>query len=200
MWGNINRLCEFDARVRTFLIAVKFWSKQRGVNDSKCGFINSFGFVIMGIKFLQIISPPVLPQDDIQKFVKEDTLGNTKMMFKNRNNMDMGTLLYSFFLFYYELDYKKFEISVRFKGLIEKRRDHWEKSLRRDQCALIIEDPWETENNVARNIRPHTIEILRDEFRIAAETCKTRSWQDLVRFQSMQQRKRNGKKRKRAWE
>jgi len=79
----ISRLCEFDNRVRTFLIAIKYWSKQRGINNAKNGYINSFGWVMLGLKFLQFISPPVIPVVNVEDFFEEKSTQH----FKQRNRM-----------------------------------------------------------------------------------------------------------------
>ena len=50
-----------DWRVRPLLLFVKFWARQRNVNNALEGTLNSFGFCLMVIHYLQACSPPVLP-------------------------------------------------------------------------------------------------------------------------------------------
>ena len=42
-------------------ISIKYWSKIGGINDACNGYINSFGYSLLSIKFLQSIKPPILP-------------------------------------------------------------------------------------------------------------------------------------------
>lgn len=167
----ICRLCEFDNRVRTFLIALKFWSKQRGVNNAKNGFINSFGWVMLGLKYLQFISPAVIPVVDIQDFLDEKVMKN----FKQRNRMDQGTLLFGFFTFYSEFDFSTYEICVRQKELLRKRYNEWTKvhGLREDQQLVIIEDPFQLDNNVARNVRMKALDAMHSEFLRGRTMCQS---------------------------
>lgn len=166
----ISRLCEFDNRVRTFLIAVKYWSKQRGVNNAKCGYINSFGWVMLGLKFLQFISPPVIPIVGIEDFLNEQITTN----FKQKNKMDQGTLLYGFFTFYSQFDFKKFEVMVREKELMVKRHQEWEKlGVKKEKRVVIIEDPFQLDNNVARNVKEDKLGHMLEEFNRGKQLCES---------------------------
>ncbi|KAJ3230826.1 hypothetical protein HDU78_008088 [Chytriomyces hyalinus] len=53
---------DMDSRVRPFVTMIKYWAKQRALNDAaKGGTLSSYCWVIMAINFLQTRSPPVLP-------------------------------------------------------------------------------------------------------------------------------------------
>jgi DNA polymerase sigma len=70
---HIRQYMQIDIRVRPLLLAVKHWAKQRGINESTKGTLNSFGYCLMVIQYLQIVSPPVLPILDINASVKVPT-------------------------------------------------------------------------------------------------------------------------------
>ncbi|KAJ4455929.1 hypothetical protein PAPYR_9009 [Paratrimastix pyriformis] len=50
----IRILIDLDPRVKPFLFAVKEWAKQHGVCDAVNGFLSSFGFMMVGLAFLQL--------------------------------------------------------------------------------------------------------------------------------------------------
>lgn len=162
----INQICKLDGRIRIFLCAIKFWSKQRRINDGKNGFLNSFGFVLLGVKFLQIVKPPVLPFSD--KF------------YKSWNKMNVSSLLFLFFTFYHQFNFQAKEISVRTEDILKKRANYWLQFLRTDQCNLIIEDPIELSHNVARNLREKMIKLMKGEFKRAKTCIYLSSWEELV--------------------
>ena len=67
-WTNIgckliSKYCNFnnDSRIQTFMVTIKHWSKMRGINDAYNGYINSYGYTLLAIKFLQSVEPPILP-------------------------------------------------------------------------------------------------------------------------------------------
>lgn len=70
---HIRQYMQIDIRVRPLLLAVKHWAKQRGINESTKGTLNSFGYCLMLIQYLQIVSPPVLPVLDINASVEVPT-------------------------------------------------------------------------------------------------------------------------------
>ena len=41
--------------MRRMIIFIKYWTKQNGINDAPHHYMNSFGFTIMFIKFIQFI-------------------------------------------------------------------------------------------------------------------------------------------------
>ncbi|KAJ3059861.1 hypothetical protein HDU98_004114, partial [Podochytrium sp. JEL0797] len=53
---------DLDDRVRPFVTIIKYWAKQRALNDAaKGGTLSSYCWVIMCINFLQTRTPPILP-------------------------------------------------------------------------------------------------------------------------------------------
>lgn len=50
-----------DPRLAPLLRFVKLWAKQHGLGDAKNGTLNSFGWTLLVVNFLQTTNPPVLP-------------------------------------------------------------------------------------------------------------------------------------------
>lgn len=50
-----------DGRVAPLLSLIKTWAKARGINDASEHTLNSFGYTLLLIQFLQTRQPPVLP-------------------------------------------------------------------------------------------------------------------------------------------
>jgi DNA polymerase sigma len=55
----LRTYCEQDPRAGPFLQLVKCWAKHRQVCDASMGFLNSFGWCLLAINFLQMIG--ILP-------------------------------------------------------------------------------------------------------------------------------------------
>jgi len=96
--------------------------------------------------------------------------------------------MYGFFTFYSRFDFEKYEVCVRQKELLEKRYKEWEekRGLRRDQALVIIEDPFQLDNNVARNVRAKALENMRKEFQRGMAMCEsfsTMTFQQLCQLQ-----------------
>eukprot|EP01084_Bolivina_argentea_P297588 512701_1 len=51
----INKYIAYGYPMRKFIIFIKYWSKRRYINDSPNRFINSFGFTLMAIKYIQYL-------------------------------------------------------------------------------------------------------------------------------------------------
>lgn len=56
-----KRFLGLDPRVKPLLVALKFWSKSRGICDAFASTLNSFGWGLLMVGFLQTCDPPVLP-------------------------------------------------------------------------------------------------------------------------------------------
>lgn len=70
---HIRQYIQIDIRVRPLLLAVKYWAKQRGINEAAKGTLNSFGYCLMLIQYLQVVNPPVLPVIDINASLEVPT-------------------------------------------------------------------------------------------------------------------------------
>lgn len=53
--------CNINHRLLTGSVVHQFWSKARFIGDASKGSLNSFGYTLLVLYFLQHCSPPVIP-------------------------------------------------------------------------------------------------------------------------------------------
>merc|ERR1712087_904789 len=99
----ISYFYNYDERVAVFFMFCKQWSKRRMVSDAMHGFPNSFGFVMLATKFLQLLDEPVLPIVDYdrkaQRLVEKHGIAKFR-----RNEMSLLELAVSFFDHFLDFD------------------------------------------------------------------------------------------------
>ncbi|KAL1720359.1 hypothetical protein EV715DRAFT_250393 [Schizophyllum commune] len=206
-------------RVRTLVLFLKVWSKRRKINSPYKGTLSSYGYVLLVIFFLvHVKNPAVLPNlqqmPPLRPISKEDThLGDKNIWFfddidvlrqrwHSENTESVAELLIDFFR-YYSKDflYNTGVASIR-AGLLKKDAKGWQNDLSpgrvndaRERNRLCIEDPFETDFNVARCVTKDGLYTIRGEFMRAsrilqvrpdraivaiAELCAERKDEDLV--------------------
>ncbi|KAF9025095.1 hypothetical protein BDZ89DRAFT_1017102 [Hymenopellis radicata] len=205
-------------RVRTLVLFLKVWSKRRKINSPYKGTLSSYGYVLLVIYFLvHVKNPPVLPNlqhmPPLRPISKEDThLGGFNTWFfddidllrqrwHSENTETVAELLIDFFR-YYSRDflYNTGVASIR-AGLLKKESKGWQNDLSsryndaRERNRFCIEDPFETDFNVARCVTKDGLYTIRGEFMRAcrvlanrperailtlAELCDERKAEDLV--------------------
>lgn len=166
----LSTYCAMDQKhmkLKLLVAIVKRWSQKQGIGDAWTGGLNSYGWSLLVIQFLQMRDKPVLPC--LHKHNKQGK-GKFKMtqlrMFRDlhrknkfqkmseQNEETLGELLVSFFYTYGFLFNSKNQcVSIRcgrFVGGMFKCMDTF-KSQRRN---FLIEDPFEPWNNVGRSITP----------------------------------------------
>eukprot|EP01083_Nonionella_stella_P049044 130810_1 len=125
--------------MRKLIVLVKYWSKQRCINDSPNRFINSFGFTLMVIKFIQ------------------------HLIFGHQKYINLSHLLYCFFVFYgCAFDATKHAIDVMDEG-------HGEWNEKMSNKVLEIIDPANIQNNVTNNVRQSQYTKINVEFNRAMQ-------------------------------
>ncbi|EFC45494.1 caffeine-induced death protein 1 [Naegleria gruberi] len=172
----IGLYCNIDIRCKQLIFLIKYWSKQRCINDPFGGTLSSYCLVIMVIHLLQ--------QCDVLPFLQDKTVF-TNMKTKivdglDGNNYDcsfeesldeinkkitkkddsLGSLLLKFFKYYaFEFDYENNAISIRNSGnrIFSKEDKSW-------KALFAVEDPFETEFNTARNVSITGLDAIRYEF------------------------------------
>jgi len=159
----ITKFCSCDKRVRPFLIAVKYWSKVRKMNDASQQKINSFGYVLLALKFLQLLE--ILPVDIRQTNPKS---------WHTLCRASIGELLSGFFEFYGLFPFDSHQVTLLRKGIELKKPSIFD--VRPDQTVMLIQDPIETRNNVARNVRQRTLKQIQNEFKRAHDFCLKQDW------------------------
>ena len=160
--------CFGEERIKPCIIFIKSWSKERGINDAHNGYINSFGYVLLSIKFLQCIKPPILPIFRYSVWQKQFEIIQQSECKSNR--MSISELLYWFFnLFGNDFDPHTSQISITCKGFGLKT---YESTLtisgHPDQKFFILQDPLCKSNNVAKNVRIGQWHHMQSEFKRAA--------------------------------
>lgn len=82
------------------------------------------------------------------------------------NAQSVGQLLYGFFEFWAHFDYDAHQVSLHSLGMAKKQR--WQfRQQGKGQLTFVIQDPVDTKHNVSKNVRPHTAEVLINEFKRA---------------------------------
>ncbi|KAI1154400.1 hypothetical protein F4825DRAFT_187129 [Nemania diffusa] len=146
-----------DDRIRPLAMIIKYWTRQRILNDAASGgTLSSYTWICMIIAFLQLRQPPVLPalhQRPHQKLPRQD--GEIAAFaddvdklqgFGDKNKSTLGELLFQFFRFFaHEFDYSTNVLSVRLGKLITKNEKKWHLALNNQLC---VEEPFNTNRNL----------------------------------------------------
>eukprot|EP01084_Bolivina_argentea_P112633 200870_1 len=142
----------FDDRIRPFIVNIKYWCKMRDICNAFTGFMNSYGYVLMGIKYLQMIHPPILPI-----ITDLNNMSNNKILDDKSNQWKVHQLLFGFFEFWGQFNYIKYGIDICKHGLFQ-RTDH-------DYItALMIMDPIDSNYNCASAVKRNQMESIMGEF------------------------------------
>ncbi|KAL8691759.1 MAG: hypothetical protein Q9218_003086 [Villophora microphyllina] len=153
----IKTYVEIDERVRPLAMIIKYWTRQRILNDAALGgTLSSYTWICMILSFLQTRNPPVLPclhKRPHQRTVDSegrpaafaDDLTSLRG-FGQKNKETLGELLFHFFRRYaYEIDYEKSVVSVREGQLINKEAKKWHLMQNNRLC---VEEPFNIERNL----------------------------------------------------
>ncbi|EEY69397.1 Poly(A) polymerase, putative [Phytophthora infestans T30-4] len=189
--GGINALLntallkyygQVDPRVRPLVFAVKYWAKQRGINDSANGTLSSYGYTLLLIFYLQshyaeMQLPEVLSLfQDLQSQTKVSVLLERMQAFPTielpstfgTSEMNsVGALLAGFFDFYARrFNMEDDVVSIR-TGRALSKTTKWSHPV---SWRLSIEDPFELAHDVGRVIFHRKCqELIRSEFKRASE-------------------------------
>ncbi|KAF8999785.1 hypothetical protein BDQ17DRAFT_1246177 [Cyathus striatus] len=206
-------------RVRTMVLFLKVWSKRRKINSPYKGTLSSYGYVLLVIYFLvHVKNPPVLPNlqqmPPLRPISPDDThlsgyniwffddIELLRQRWHSENTETVAELLIDFFRYYSrDFSYNTGVASIR-AGLLKKDSKGWQNEFSgdkynsaRERNRLCIEDPFETDYNVARCVTKDGLYTIRGEFMRAsrilasrpdraivalAELCEERKDEDLV--------------------
>ncbi|KAA1475776.1 hypothetical protein DENSPDRAFT_883822 [Dentipellis sp. KUC8613] len=191
-------------RVRTLVLFLKVWCKRRKINSPYKGTLSSYGYVLLVIYFLvHVKNPPVLPNlqqmPPLRPISHEDShiAGHNTWFFddiellrqrwQSANTESVGQLLTDFFK-YFSRDflYNTGVASIR-AGLIKKDSKGWQNDLgegrykdARERNRFCIEDPFETDFNVARCVTRDGLYTIRGEFMRASRILAARPERAIV--------------------
>jgi DNA polymerase sigma len=139
-----------DPRVRPLALIVKYWAKQRGINETYRGTLSSYAYVLMLINFLQIHTPPVLPclqrmqngrivaegeKVPVQLLESSNAMAcdvyfdRSVTVFDGGNKESIAELLIDFFRHYaIEFDYSSSVVCTRLGTLISRVSKSWDEA------------------------------------------------------------------------
>mmetsp|Transcript_7367 Transcript_7367/g.19113 ORF Transcript_7367/g.19113 Transcript_7367/m.19113 type:complete len:652 (-) Transcript_7367:70-2025(-) len=90
------------------------------------------------------------------------------------SNGNIGQLLEQFFAFFaYDFDYKNGVVSVKYGEVLSKECKGWTFRDGRDHHLFCIEDPFETEVNLGKNMTGASVQDFRDELRRAVKMTRS---------------------------
>merc|ERR1712087_57118 len=170
----LNRFCDFQIPnaqthdlVRKFIIAVKHWANRRNLNDSQNNKLNSFGWVLMSLCYLQ--SANVLPRiyRDERGQIQFDTMSAIQCDSSRHQLQSLGALMRGFFAFWATFDFEDWSISLyeaKVRKYTQTYLDLTGHDLDDRQLVFVIEDPVQLQYNCAKNIRHGTTNLMRIEF------------------------------------
>ncbi|KAI0717723.1 hypothetical protein C8T65DRAFT_737776 [Cerioporus squamosus] len=184
------------ARVRTMVLFLKVWSKRRKINSPYKGTLSSYGYVLLVIYFLvHVKNPPVLPNlqqmPPLRPISEEEThlsghniwffddIELLRQRWKSSNTDTVADLLIDFYKFYSrDFAYNTGVASIR-AGLLKKEDKGWlsepsDYGTARERNRLCIEDPFETDFNVARCVTKDGLYTIRGEFMRASRILQAR--------------------------
>ena len=175
----IRFYCAYDERVSVFYMFIKQWSKQRRISDAMYGFPNSFGFVMLATKFLQLTEEPVIPIVDYDRKLKRIQIRHSLRHFR-RNEQTLLELAVAFFDFFATFDFETYQISITSAGLHWKHPNDYNLN-HDDQGTMLIEDPSAQNENVTRCLKPYNMRIMKQEFFRAYKCAKHGDWELLFK-------------------
>ncbi|ORY01309.1 hypothetical protein K493DRAFT_405593 [Basidiobolus meristosporus CBS 931.73] len=181
---------QINPELRRLVTVVKHWAKSRRINEPFTGTLNSYGFVLMSIFFMQQHGYlPVLQQirTDYSKPRPREMVNGCNTYFfddlkclqnhwrPKGGSQEMGQLLYSFFNFYAnEVALDRTVVSIRTGTLLDRGEKDWHiytrshgRMLYHGGYWICIEDPFQTENNVGRVVNKFGHYLIRQEFKRA---------------------------------
>ena len=129
----LRRYCEIDERVKPFILAIKYWARNRGVCDPTSGSFSSYAWTLIAINALQNLDSPILPNlskqdksrlakiNGISYDVSIKTMDQVNFVSKNKSNL--AELIIGFFSNIVEnWPWNKSVISVRDGALVPRKQ------------------------------------------------------------------------------
>lgn len=176
----IKTYIQIDDRVRELAMIIKYWTKQRIINDAGIGgTISSYTWICLIINFLQTRSPPILPA--LHNFRETDGKGQLSRSgfaddieklrgFGDANKETVGQLLFHFFRLYgHEIDYEKEVVSVRQGRRLTREEKGWHPGggQKEGTNRLCVEEPFNIERNLGNSADDYAWRGLHLEIRRA---------------------------------
>jgi len=151
----ISLISHFESRlklpVRKLMIFTKIWSKNRGINDAFGGYLNSFGFALLIVKFLQCTHGRDIPRN--------------KHILSYNHAKALRTLLFEFFVFFlfdFDLETRAVAVTAESAAVYTQKQKHRQKQKR--ESVLEIVDPANGRNNVGAQVEHEQWLHIKSEF------------------------------------
>ncbi|KZT23035.1 hypothetical protein NEOLEDRAFT_1180439 [Neolentinus lepideus HHB14362 ss-1] len=185
-------------RVRTMVLFLKVWCKRRKINSPYKGTLSSYGYVLLVLYFLiHVKNPPVLPNlqqiPPLRPISHEETHLNghdiwffddiqlLRQRWQSSNTQNVADLLIDLFKYYSrDFPYQTGVASIK-SGQLKKESKGWQSDLdspryndHRERNRFCIEDPFETDFNVARCVTKDGLYTIRGEFMRASRILANR--------------------------
>jgi len=179
----LSDYAKLDHRLSELGHIVKYWAKQRQINDTYQGTLSSYAYILMVINFLQQREPPILPC--LQLIVNAGEKPVPVMIgthdcyyFKNfelikgfgsDNKESVGELLAAFFRLYAcEFDWENSVVSPKTGTYLTKEEKGWTNLSPtddpRDNFHFGLEDPFEVTHNLGRVVDKDNLKVIQYEF------------------------------------
>jgi len=188
---------QVDERFPRLLQLVKHWAKARRINDAAAQTLNSFGYTLLVIQFLQNCKPPILPSLHADTIEVEgttlvrppaiETINSIEIRFHGQPPEGLPPILKHFgranrtpvhrlfveFLHFLavEFDVDAHCVSVRAGCLQPIDRQQFK---HKHPPKLCVEDPFDRADNVARSLTEDSIKRVRLEFLRAYRIMSTK--------------------------
>ncbi|KAI9895157.1 hypothetical protein PsorP6_018408 [Peronosclerospora sorghi] len=182
----LRAYASFDGRARALGIAVKYWAKQRGINDASTGCLSSYSFVLLSIFYLQVMHVlPNLQDPDLLESanIHPDYYNDINIAFcddralaqafhqrasaTDSSNVSLATLLVGFFKFYAtEFDFAKHVVTVRSPKTPALKIEQWDRR-KAKTWRISIQDPLEVGRDLGCVLQFKGQEKIIHEFRRA---------------------------------
>ncbi|KAF3259657.1 hypothetical protein TWF192_010513 [Orbilia oligospora] len=172
----VKTYVDIDPRVQRLAMIIKYWTKQRILNDAAGGgTLSSYTWICMIVSFLQTREPPILPSLHQREHKKRPPQNGVDVSFDDdiealrdfgkANTESLGSLLFNFFKRYgYEIDFEKSVISIRMGRLISKAEKKWDALLGNRLC---VEEPFSIARNLSNGADDNAVRGIHEEFRRA---------------------------------
>ena len=183
----LRRYSKIDSRVKPFILAVKYWAKNRGICDPTFGTFSSYAWTLIAISALQTMENPVIPnltpKDGRKKVTINGKSFDVSMLdgnsidFVSTNTDSVSELMYGFFAqLALNWPWNKSVISVGSGKLIPRKQKNWEhqkpfisdsiqdkKIQRLGKYPLPVEDPFDELHDLSLTLDAEGVLEIRDE-------------------------------------
>lgn len=183
----LRRYSDLDPRVRSFILAVKYWARTRGICQPTSGTFSSYAWTLIAINALQTMDNPVIPNLCSRDGSEKVTIGGkvfdvsiketNDLQFVSNNNDTVSELISKFFA-YLALDWpwNQSIVSVGTGKLLPRKQNNWEhkkpfannaiqdkKIVRLGKHSLPVEDPFDELHDLSVVLDAEGVFEIRDE-------------------------------------